>query len=742
MWSLSNLRSGYPAIRCVLLGAVSSTALAVTVSPSALAQEEADSIEEIIVFGEIIYKSRTEKVTPVIDYDARFFQRFEPISVGDAIKRLPGVVFSDEVNEYESVQLRGLGPEFTQVLLNGRRVPGGGNNRTFLMDRIPAELIRSVQIVRSPSADMPSDGVAGTVNIDLRDPDMLDGGYFRGGLLHYDDGEIKGAGSIAYGTSVGSVNLWGAVDVQERHFTKERVILFQDPDDLSFLGQREEESDSRDSSDVSANFVADFPYGEADVKLRGLIVSTDQDEQESANVFEEDGAGVLQLVELKAQTETNSQLSYLIDSEIQVPAAGGDVGVYVGYAYFEEDLYAVASEAAAGDPIVPVESELIDTEEKSITGEFYYSSEVGNWTYKAGVQILSQDRDTLFRISEFPGDVETTVDESIFTVSETKIDPYIKGNLDVSERVELEVGVRVERTSRDVKGAGFNTSTSFNEVNPSFHATFRPTSVDQFRASIARTVRNPNYDQLVPVPLQDVPADDDIFTGNPNLTQETAWGLDIGYEREIGAQGVFGVNLFLREIDDLIDVVATGPAVGGIQPFTADNIGDGQTYGVEVDLDVPLDSIGLKDTGFFANYSWLKSSVQDPITGEDRQFRNQPKWVYNVGFVKNFPESGIAAGATYNRRASSEFGDFGELVTLEYDGLLDLFLEKRLGNRAVIRLSATNVLDAQQFEFLRVFAGDTGAEIRDSIRTGIVSDIESPVDTFGPVVHLTGRVTF
>lgn len=744
MWTAFNFRSSHPAIRSVLLGAVSTTALAVTVMPSALAQEAADSetIEELVVFGEIVYKSRTEKVTPVIDYDARYFQRFEPVSVGDAIKRLPGVVFSDEVNEYESVQLRGLGPEFTQVLINGRRVPGGGNNRAFLIDRVPAELIRNVQIVRSPSADMPSEGVAGSVNIELRDPDMLDGGYFRGGLLHYDDGEIRGAGSMAYGTSVGDVNLWGAVDIQERHFTKERVILFQDPDDLSFLGQREEESDTRDSQDVSANFVADFPFMEGDMRVRGLIVSTDQDEEESGSVFEEDDAGDLQLVEIKGQVETNSQLSYLIDGDIQLPTARGDVGIYVAYAYFDDDLFAVASEAAAGDPLEPVESELIETQEESITGEIFYSAEAGKVTYKAGLQLLSQDRDTLFRLGEFEDGVDTVVEESIFTVAETRIDPYLKGNWAVSEQVDMEVGVRVERTSRDVKGAGFDTSTSFTEVNPSIHATYHPTSNAQFRASLARTVRNPNYDQMVPVPQQDVPADDDIFTGNPNLTPETAWGLDIGYEREIGSQGLLGVNFFLREIDDLIDVVATGPAVDGIQPFTADNIGDGTTYGVEIDLDVPLDYIGLEDTGFFANYSRLESSVKDPITGENRQFRNQPKWVYNVGIIKNFPDSGIAAGFTYNRRASSEFGDFGEIVTLEYDGILDLFVEKRLGNRAVIRLSATNVLDAEQSELLRVFAGDTGAEIRESIRNGTISDIESQVDTFGPIIQLTGRITF
>jgi hypothetical protein len=290
---------------------------------------------------------------------------------------------------------------------------------------------------------MPSEGVAGSVNIELRDPDMLDGGYLRGGLLHYDDGELRGAGSMAYGTSIGDVNLWGAVDIQERHFTKERVILFQDPDDLSFLGQREEESDTRDSQDVSANFVADFPFMEGDMRVRGLIVSTDQDEEESGSVFEEDDAGDLQLVEIKGQVETNSQLSYLIDGDIQLPTARGDVGIYVAYAYFDDDLFAVASEAAAGDPLEPVESELIETQEESITGEIFYSAEAGKVTYKAGLQLLSQDRDTLFRLGEFEDGVDTVVEESIFTVAETRIDPYLKGNWAVSEQVDMEVGVRV-----------------------------------------------------------------------------------------------------------------------------------------------------------------------------------------------------------------------------------------------------------------------------------------------------------
>ena len=729
--------------RAVSLAAAVSAASLALGSGSSFAQESPETIEEIIVFGDLIYKTRTEKVTPVIDYDSQFFQRFEPISVGDAVKRLPGVVFSDEINEYESIQLRGLAPEFTQVLVNGRRVPGGGNNRAFLIDRVPAELIGSISIVRSPSADMPSDGVAGSVDIQLRDPESIEGGWFRGGLLNYEDDTTKGAASLAFGTSSGDVNMWGAIDVQERHFVKDRVILFQDPEDMSFLGQREEEADERDSRDVSANFVIDFPYNDADIKIRGLIVSTDQDESESAYVFEENEEGVMELVEVKGQTETNEQLSYQLEGEADIPTENGNIGLYLGYAYFDDDLYALGREAGAGDPLEPVETEAIDTEEDSVTAEIFYSTTAGDWDVKTGVQLLRQNRDTLFRVTEFEEGVEEVVEESIFDVEELRIDPYIKGNLVVSDQFEIELGLRVETVSRDISGATFDVSSDNTEFNPSFHATYRPSEQGQFRFSLAKTVRNPNYDQLVPVELPDVPADDDVFRGNPNLEPETSWGVDLGYEHEIGELGLLGINVFYRDIDGLIDVVAVGQSVEGIQPFTADNVGDAKSYGFEMDIDVPLDGIGLTDTGLFANYSRLKSSVEDPITGKDRQYRTQASWVYNVRIMKNLTNIEMAMGATYNRRSSSQFGDFGELVDLKYGGILDLFIEKRFETRGgVIRLSATNVLDAKQTELLRVFSGDTGAEIRDSIRAGDVSDIEYQRDVFGPVIQLTGRISF
>ncbi len=61
---------------------------------------------------------------PILSYDEEYFQRFEPLSVGDMMKRVPGVSFQSDIGEYAEPSLRGIGSEYTQILVNGRRITG------------------------------------------------------------------------------------------------------------------------------------------------------------------------------------------------------------------------------------------------------------------------------------------------------------------------------------------------------------------------------------------------------------------------------------------------------------------------------------------------------------------------------------------------------------------------------------------------------------------------------------------
>ena len=56
-------------------------------------QGPVSSLDEVIVTGEPVMRNRTDDVVSTLSYDLEFFQRFEPLTVGDALKRVPSVTF-------------------------------------------------------------------------------------------------------------------------------------------------------------------------------------------------------------------------------------------------------------------------------------------------------------------------------------------------------------------------------------------------------------------------------------------------------------------------------------------------------------------------------------------------------------------------------------------------------------------------------------------------------------------------
>ena len=101
------------------------------------------SLEEIQVLGDRLDYSLSSSASPTLVYGKSHFQSFEPQAAGDMLRRVPGVAFSGDVGELEAPQLRGLGAQYTQVLINGKRIPGNGSDRSVLSRSIPSRTDRT-----------------------------------------------------------------------------------------------------------------------------------------------------------------------------------------------------------------------------------------------------------------------------------------------------------------------------------------------------------------------------------------------------------------------------------------------------------------------------------------------------------------------------------------------------------------------------------------------------------------------
>ncbi|RZM30855.1 MAG: TonB-dependent receptor, partial [Sphingomonas sp.] len=101
---------------------------------------------------------------------------FPDRNVNEAISRIPGVALGrNEFGEGDSVAVRGNGPDLTRVELDGIGVQsttglalGAGGGRSADLRELPAELVKSVDVVKGSTADMTEGSLGGTVQIKTR----------------------------------------------------------------------------------------------------------------------------------------------------------------------------------------------------------------------------------------------------------------------------------------------------------------------------------------------------------------------------------------------------------------------------------------------------------------------------------------------------------------------------------------------------------------------------------------------
>lgn len=86
-------------------------------------------------------------------------------SIADTLARLPGVTAQRVRGRSQQVSIRGLGPDFSLALLNGREVVSAGNNRGIEFDQFPSELIGSGIVYKSGDAQLAAIGIAGAVDL-------------------------------------------------------------------------------------------------------------------------------------------------------------------------------------------------------------------------------------------------------------------------------------------------------------------------------------------------------------------------------------------------------------------------------------------------------------------------------------------------------------------------------------------------------------------------------------------------
>lgn len=112
--------------------------------------------------------------------------KFPDLNLSESLQRIPGVTINRNVNgEGSQINVRGLGPQFTRVEINGMTGPASGTSgrlgtngggRGFSFELLPSELFSNAAVTKSSEATQSEGGLAGVVTLETPKPLQHDQG--------------------------------------------------------------------------------------------------------------------------------------------------------------------------------------------------------------------------------------------------------------------------------------------------------------------------------------------------------------------------------------------------------------------------------------------------------------------------------------------------------------------------------------------------------------------------------------
>lgn len=158
-----------------------------------------ESVEEVVVTG---IRSSLEKAmdikresSGVVDaISAEDIGKFPDSNLAESLQRITGVSIDRQNNEGSRVTVRGFGPDFNMITLNGRQMPAANlqatsasNSRSYDFANLAAESVSGVEVYKTGKASLTTGGIGSTINIKTARPMDMKGLHASAGIKAVND---------------------------------------------------------------------------------------------------------------------------------------------------------------------------------------------------------------------------------------------------------------------------------------------------------------------------------------------------------------------------------------------------------------------------------------------------------------------------------------------------------------------------------------------------------------------------
>ncbi|CUI06488.1 TonB-dependent receptor plug domain-containing protein [Massilia antarctica] len=620
-------------------------------------------------------------------------------SVGEILKRLPGVTMGGPPGRGGGgVRMRGLGNGYTQMLVNGERPPAG-----FSLESLSPDQVERIEVMRGPVAEHSTQAIAGTINVVLRE------GYQQ------KDVQLKLSDSIEDGRHGPNVSLtmpgkvgaltWlmsGSVGSNRQH--DESVTTYQDTNLAGLLlkDQQVDAHSNRSSRSVHLTPRLSYKFDNGDTLNFQPFLMYNRSEGDSDSRLTQ-RIGPPQREYAVALASSNSSMTMLrgFGNWLHRMDAGAKLDVKFGFGGGRGESTSLRKQYGDNGVLKDYFSDVDTSRSHSLNSGGKYSTPLAKGHLLAAGWDLEGGHRTQSTVALVNGRAQFAESGSSMTADTRRVAGYVQDEWDITPQWSSYLGLRWEGIRTSATNQGRDVRNNSKVWSPVLHTVWRIPGFDkdQVRASLTRSYRAPQLNDLIAVPTysQLNSATRPDRTGNPNLKPELAQGLDLAYEHYLGKSGILSASGFVRKIDKLMrrELTLRDTPDGPRWLSSPSNIGSARTSGIELEAKFQLAELvaNAPNIDLRSNYSHFWSTVEG-IPGPDNRLDQQAKQTANVGLDWRLKEVPLTLGGSYNWtpailvRTSAD-----EVATTGVKRQFDAYGLWKISAATQLRLSANNLLN-------------------------------------------------
>ncbi|MGW8392004.1 TonB-dependent receptor plug domain-containing protein [Pseudoduganella sp. HUAS MS19] len=694
-------------------------ASAILAAAQAMAAEpQQETVQKVEIKGAAeAYNPRKDDTASKIIVSSDELKRYGDTSIGDALKRVPGVSVGAGGRD---IRMRGLGSGYTQMLLNGERVPPGFNIETLAPDSI-----ERIEVIRAASAEFSTQSIAGTINIVLKKAVKtaqreLKFGVSRSKEATNPNGNLVLSdkdGNFSYSVNMGG----GRYEFDRNNFTDEELIgLAGKP----LLDRRMLTHDRGHARGLELSPRLNWNLQNGDTLTSQSFIHRNIFKSAIDRRYGVDVGAAPFFDAVHIHNENKSLFARTDLNWVHKFGEGAKLDAKVGGHRMRSNGKWYESDAHDGAPILQHDV-FSGVREWGFSSSGKYSMPMGaDHSLAAGWEAGYTDRDDwrnqrdLFHASGARDDRDEGYQATLRRAA-----AFMQDEWNINKDWSVYAGLRWEGVHTQSAGAGFDPVSNRSSVwSPLAQTLYKlPGGKDQLRAALTRTYKAPQASILSGrrfTSTNNSQLDPD-WIGNPKLKPELATGIDASYEHYWGEGALFSVAAAARRITNFtrrsVFLDGTGRWVS-----TMTNNGRADVRSVDVELKFPMKAVMDKAPALDVRASVSRNwSRVDSVPGPHNTLDQQVPLTAIFGLDYKTPDGSWSMGGSYNLRTSGEVRmDVNRYSWATVSRQLDAYLVWKLDSQTQLRFSAWNLLK-QDSRAKTIYITDNGALASESTSFGV-----------------------